>query len=268
MPQTTMVQPHDDTAAGALRRVRVRLAELSPEGSRERDDSGIESVSIPVPLANLTGLLLPDHPVDVGRLRMLAERFTARGLPWSISLTGPESAEVAAVARDLHLTRTVLPTLVMPLSQTASTNREPGSDRIVRVSSEEDLRRFAETADAAFDLPPGTTAILMSPEVMRAPEARAYLVIRDHRPVATAITLLDDRGWLGLYTVGTVREARRHGVGERLVRFVLQEGAALGAHSAFLQSSDMALPLYARVGFREDERPTVYFSSVGNSDEG
>jgi GNAT superfamily N-acetyltransferase len=251
--------PQDDIAATALRRAYLLFASRIVGGSTSVDDSGVRSFVIPVPKSRMNGLLLPQAPVDAVRLRHLAAPFVGR--PWSMSVIDGETAAVAEVAAELHLNRTVLPSLTAPLLPALEPEPEHGSETVVRVTSDEERLRWATTCDVAFGSPPGLSARLLTEELAAAPEVRAYLTLRDGRPVATALTVLDDRGWLGLYTVGTVPSARRNGVGERLVRFVLEDGARSGGHSAYLQSSETARPLYQRIGFRDDLHPIVSFES-------
>lgn len=67
------------------------------------------------------------------------------------------------------------------------------------------------------------------------------------RPVATACGAASD-GYVGVYAVATVPDARRRGYGE------VMTAAALRARSdlpAMLQASPMGLPVYLRMSFTE-----------------
>ena len=250
----------DDTAADALRRAYVLFATRIPGGSVSRDASGAESVVIPVPKARMNGLLLPRGDVDRALLRRLAEPFA--GEPWSVSVIDAEPPGVAVLAAELGLTRTALPSLTTPVRPTPPGAPGPDATEIRTVSTDRERQLWATTCDLAYGSPAGLTARLLTPELAAAPEVRAHLALLDGRPVATALTVLDDRGWLGLFTVGTVPEARRKGIGERLVRFALEDGARRGARTAYLQSSAMARALYERIGFQDDGHPIVSFETV------
>ncbi|RIX28576.1 GNAT family N-acetyltransferase [Amnibacterium setariae] len=249
-----------DTAADALQRAYALFATRIPGGSVSRDASGVESVVIPVPKARMNGLLLPRGGVDPARLRRLAAPFA--GGPWSMSVIDAEPAGVAALAAELGLTRTALPSLTAPIRPTPPGAAGSDATEIRTASTDRERLLWATTCDLAYGSPAGLTARLLTPELAAAPEVRAHLACFHGRPVATALTVLDDRGWLGLFTVGTVPEARRKGIGERLVRFALEDGARRGARTAYLQSSAMARALYERIGFQDDGHPIVSFETV------
>jgi GNAT superfamily N-acetyltransferase len=246
-------------AAAALRRAYLLFADRIPGGGTRLDDSGAATLAIPVPKARMNGLLLPPHPVDPGRLRELAEPFT--GGPWSMSAVDHEAAGVGALAAELGLVRVVLPSLTLPLRVLTAQPPRSASEEVLAVGSDAERLLWATTCDVAFGSPAGLSARLLTPELAAAPEVRAHLAVLDGRPVATALSVLDEQGWLGLFTVATVPEARGRGVGARLVRAVLEDGARRGARTAHLQSSDMARSLYERIGFRDDLHPTVSFET-------
>jgi hypothetical protein len=78
---------------------------------------------------------------------------------------------------------------------------------------ERDLAGYAlrRTVVAITRLTPGgsvhedPSAALMSPQLAAAPGVHAVLVRRDGRPIAIGISVLDDRGWVGLFPLATGR---------------------------------------------------------------
>jgi GNAT superfamily N-acetyltransferase len=255
----TVDRSADEAAPRAMRRAHTLLARLIPGGRASTDENGIETLETPMPIATMSGLVLPDHRVSRSQLRSSAERFVERRMPWSLNVAGAETGQVAELAAELGMTRDVRPTLEMPLHPDLALGLDHGSLAIVHVSTAADRRRWTETCDVAFGLAPGTTSGMAAPQFTRAPEIRTYLGLRAGHPVATAVSMLDDLGWLGLFTVGTVPEARRTGVAGQLVRHVLVDGITNGAHTAFLETSPMARALYEQIGFRDAPAPTVYF---------
>lgn len=255
----------DTEPAEAVRRAHRLLARLVPGADERTDQHGVGAIEIPVAMPTMSGLLLPDHAVDAAHLRSVASRFTTRGMPWSLNVIGAAPPAITELAEELGMAPTVSPTMVMPLHAHPAAGQEGGTDRVLQVSTAADRRRWTATCDRAFGLPVGTSGSLMAAAVVAAPEIRTYLVLRDGIPVATAVSTLDDLGWLGLFCVATVPEARRTGTAERLMRFAVQEGASRGAHTAFLETTPAGRPLYERIGFRDAPVPTVYFTTDGTS---
>ena len=75
--------------------------------------------------------------------------------------------------------------------------------------------------------------------------------------VATAMAL-DHSGDCGIYNVGTLEHARRHGLGTALTAIHLHNARARGCQTASLQSTEMAERMYAAVGFRDLGRMLEY----------
>jgi ribosomal protein S18 acetylase RimI-like enzyme len=255
----TAPAPSHDGPARAMTRALVALAVLADGGRSDTDSSGIVRVVVPVPVAGMSGLVVTESVVDLTRLRALTDDFVDRGAPWSISVVGPVPDAVVEVAADLGLLRHDEPTLVAPLAHARDDLTLVEEYR--RAESDEDRATFGSLCDTAFGLPEGATTVLITPELVTEPSIRAFLAIRDGEPVGTALTVLDPHGWLSVYLVATATHARRLGVAERLMRFVLADGSARGAHTAQLQSSDMARPVYERLGFRDAHDDMVFFST-------
>lgn len=74
----------------------------------------------------------------------------------------------------------------------------------------------------------------------------------DGSPVGTGRAVAE-RGWVGVFGMGTLPEARRHGVGRAVMHALLDWGGAQGAAHAYLQvvaANAPATTLYAQGGFR------------------
>jgi predicted N-acetyltransferase YhbS len=250
-----------DVAGHALRRAILEITRRTPGASVQQDDSGVTIMRNPAPVAALTGLVLPDGPVDAARLRALAAPFVAGGRPWSLNVLGEARPEVAQLAAELQLEPESEPTMVLPIDDLDRDAAWPGTETYHRVSGPDERREWVELADTAFGMPPGSSAALMSPGLLEAPGVLPVLARRDGRAVAVGISARDGR-WVGLFSLATAADARRSGVGEGLVRFLLREAAAAGARTAYLQTSVMARSLYERVGFRDDPVQTVHFTAA------
>lgn len=81
-------------------------------------------------------------------------------------------------------------------------------------------------------------------------DLRYYLALLDGQPVGTAILHLQD-GIAGIHGVGVIPEARRKGVANEIMAYVLNEAIALNAAYATLQASKMGKGIYLEMGFEE-----------------
>ena len=86
---------------------------------------------------------------------------------------------------------------------------------------------------------------------------QAYLARLNGRPVATSLLLLGG-GAAGIYSVATIREARRMGIGAQVTLFPLLQARSRGYRIGILQSSKMGHGVYQSLGFRDYCRITSY----------
>lgn len=88
---------------------------------------------------------------------------------------------------------------------------------------------------------------------------RSHVAWRDGRPTGVAMLgIRGDRGWVG--GMGVVPEARRHGVGEQLMRALIESARAAGVRRLgleVLESNDGARLLYEKLGFARWRRLEV-----------
>jgi GNAT superfamily N-acetyltransferase len=89
------------------------------------------------------------------------------------------------------------------------------------------------------------------------PSCRFVVGYRYGEPVSGAAAILSD-GVVGIYAVGTVEHARRHGFGAAVTWAAIEAGARAGAQVAVLQASPMAESVYRAMGFREVCRYAEY----------
>ncbi|WP_263974216.1 GNAT family N-acetyltransferase [Streptomyces albicerus] len=74
----------------------------------------------------------------------------------------------------------------------------------------------------------------------------------DGEPAAAGLAILTERH-VGLANIGTLPENRRRGLGRAITEAILRDARTAGARTAYLHSSDEAVPLFEQVGFRTEE---------------
>lgn len=228
-------------------------------GGFSQDDGGVVSLRTGVPIPPLNGVAIVDPSLSVQRLEETITPFAEGTLPWSIRIPGAAAVPAALeVARALQLRASRMQTLVLPMAD-ASGCFDDNDERIRPIRSS-DAAEFAATLGAAFEMPASLGEPFVGAEMLTYAPARLYVGINDGRVVATGMSLLND-GWLGVFSIGVAPEARRHGLGRGVTRRILHDGITAGAHTAYLQASDAARPLYEHLGFRDSGDDTLYFQA-------
>jgi ribosomal protein S18 acetylase RimI-like enzyme len=85
----------------------------------------------------------------------------------------------------------------------------------------------------------------------------AYVAYLDGKPVATSMLQLGG-GVAGIYSVATIPEARRKGVGTQVTLYPLLEARSKGYRVGVIEASDMGNSVYKSLGFQEYCRVSSY----------
>lgn len=88
-------------------------------------------------------------------------------------------------------------------------------------------------------------------------DVRAFTAQLDGRPVGTSLAIRTG-DVAGVYGVGTLPDARGHGVGTAASWAAVEAGHAWGCEPIVLQASEMGLPIYERMGFRTVVRYAIF----------
>ena len=182
--------------------------------------------------------------------------FRSRAVPasWYVSpLDTPADLAARLECRGLVL-RGIWTGMTFDLDEGVPSGNLPDDAEVRPADDEAGAIAWAETAGVGFAMPPDSAgAFVRVISLMRPPaEAvwRRYITYWRGEPVATA-ALYVERGIAGIYYVGTVPSARRHGFASAATLRALADARTLGHRSAVLQASPAGAPVYLRLGFRQ-----------------
>jgi GNAT superfamily N-acetyltransferase len=181
--------------------------------------------------------------------------YAARGLPmlWWI---GPNTQPDDLADRLMSAGFTPADDLPMMAIDLQSMRMEPTPPNVTikQVEREDELRAWSRILTEAFSL--AGTAPYSFEELEHSlgleSEGRRYRFIAylHDQPVATS-ALFADVGVAGIYSVATLPEARRQGIGAAITRAPLLHARALGYRIGTLQATAMGQPVYHRLGFED-----------------
>jgi ribosomal protein S18 acetylase RimI-like enzyme len=172
-----------------------------------------------------------DQPPD------LQDRLLARGF----ALDPDEMPGMAAPLADL-------PPIELPAGATIELVRDAGA-----------FREWLDAMAAGFGMAPQIGDAYMAFASLGFGDelpTRGLLARVDGRPVATALGVLAGDG-IVIVNVATVPEERGRGIGRAVTLAAMHAGADAGAAIAVLESTEMGLGIYRRLGFEEYGRYRV-----------
>lgn len=171
--------------------------------------------------------------IDPGtRPTNLPERLQAHGFE-------PNFVDDPGMAADLHTLREEVPT--------------PDGLRIVQAADKETLEGWREAFYTSFDIPSWAGQAWVDATLRIGPAQapwQLYVGYLHDKPVASSI-LFNGAGVASVYGIGTIKEARRMGIGSAITVRSLLDARAQGYRFAVLISTEDGFPLYQRLGFRE-----------------
>lgn len=190
--------------------------------------------------------------------------FTSRNLPFTWRTgpsTRPPNLGERLEAHGFNHGRDT-PGMVVDLSMIKDNLAKPSGLRIEPVEDVVTLRKYIQVAATSFgrEFTPfidNFVDIETRIGFTRFPPRRNYIGYLEGEPVACS-TLLLAHGVAGIYTVGTIPEARRKGIGTEITLVPLREARDRGYHVGVIHPSEMALKVYQRIGFKEYCKIGVY----------
>jgi GNAT superfamily N-acetyltransferase len=229
-------------------------------GARLDDAAGAFSclTGLAHPLFN--GVFRPRLAADGadGQIAALMAPFTARRLPlywWVGPRAAPADLEARLDAAGLPYDGDV-PGMAADLTALRDDRPPPEGLRLERLDPDapgESLEAYVGVLSGAFHIADDVARAYrdgLLASRLSGPGWTHYLARLDEAPVA-ATSLLRAAGVAGIYNVATVPAARGRGVATALVAAALREARGGGYRAAVLQASEMGVPVYQRLGFRQ-----------------
>ncbi|HEX3014403.1 MAG TPA: GNAT family N-acetyltransferase [Methanobacterium sp.] len=84
-----------------------------------------------------------------------------------------------------------------------------------------------------------------------------YLGFLNGKPVATGV-LFNGEGAAGLFYIGTIPKARKQGIAQTMVYYLLNKAKNRGYGISVLQASEMGYPVYKKIGFKKYYTTEIY----------
>jgi ribosomal protein S18 acetylase RimI-like enzyme len=185
--------------------------------------------------------------------------YRARGAPfmfwWHTSFSQPADLGQRLRARGFQEFSAADPGMAVDLNDLPPMPPAPPDFRIVRALEQRTLEHWRDAFLEAYELHhlPMAGQAWVEATLAAGPEAapwRLYVGYLDGQPVATNMLVLGG-GVAGLYAVGTVPSARRLGLGAIITLQPLLDARALGYRYGVLFATEMGVPLYRRLGYRQ-----------------
>jgi GNAT superfamily N-acetyltransferase len=247
-------------AAQAFQAAVAELAGVLPNGFHEHGPGGALLATTGSMIPALNGIMSADPAPDKAEIAQLcaAAEEHVQGLPWSIRLRGEPDDGIVAVAAEHGLTtRSRQPFMLLKLEGDRAGQESDPASASVRPLRDDEHEVFAEVLGAAFGAPPVIIASLYTPLVLGQPFVRAYVAKVGGVPAAAGLAILTEEH-VGLANIGTVSDYRRLGLGRAVTEAILRDGYTAGARTAYLHSSEEALPLFEQAGFHTEEFWTFF----------
>jgi GNAT superfamily N-acetyltransferase len=203
----------------------------------------------------LNNAVLERRPSDLdAALAEIEATYDRHGIERFAVWVHESDAATAAALRDRgYRFDSATRTMAMPLAPVATAAVDPPSDGDPStpgdLSAADDLSalELVEASPAEFWAVEGPAGLVPGLD----PSGAHFYVARLGGESVAMLMAFDHDGDCGIYMVGTVEAARRHGIATALSAHAVTAARERGCLSASLQATEMAERVYARVGFRD-----------------
>lgn len=223
----------------------VRLADLVSDGA-VRQFGPIEAATCGVeyPVYNR---ILAFEPPPREQLGAAVAWLEERDLPFYVTMTETVADAVDDMVGDLGLEPADKDPGMVLASLDEIPTRETAAE-FSEVTDTEELEDFITAATAVFDVPGDVGRQVTPDSILDVEMIRLFIGRVDGQAVATGRFVQTD-DVCGVYAISVTEGFRRQGIGEAMTWEILRAGRESGCQIGVLQSSEMAYPLYQRMGF-------------------
>ncbi|HET9724426.1 MAG TPA: GNAT family N-acetyltransferase [Actinomycetota bacterium] len=214
----------------------------------ERDGLILSLTNVPEP--SLNSAFVEREPVDpAGALAWAEEEMGRRGHDLGIDLPSGRWPELDRAIREAGLELLLSrPVMVADLGSLPEVPATP-EVRIRPVDGRDEALVLARVDAAAFGTRPEISESAFAPGLVGVEGALGYLAWEGDRALGCSVAQ-EGAGATGVFGVGVLPEARRRGIGAALT---VAAARAFPADLSWLVPSEMARPMYERLGFRDLE---------------
>jgi ribosomal protein S18 acetylase RimI-like enzyme len=226
----------------------VRLgAFLDGASLREVDDAVVGTTGIRIPTMN--GVLASSVRLSPSWLELMLDDVARTGLPYCLQLPVTAPAELVQIA----VARGMVRADDIPLMEIADLGpfsaARSGTGLAFRVLAPEEYQEHAPVAAEGFGIPVDLFEAMITARFVEDPATTVLIGELDGTAVTTGVSItIDDR--TGIFNIATPEPHRGRGYGTAVTGALIADGIARGANCAFLQSSQVGLRTYERLGFR------------------
>lgn len=245
----------------ALHEALARIGDRSTAGFRRDLARGVTAYSTATPMRSMNGVTVDARREDDVAAAITSARAAMRGTdaPWTIQVHG-HPGDVAEVLPTTGFA--VLDVAKTWVADLGAVPEVPTIDTltITTVTDDADRLGFADVLGRAFGTGRELGLPLVDASVLADPDIVAYVGREGDVPLVTGMAVFD-RAWTGVFAIATDAEHRRRGLGAAMMSRIIHDGLDRGAHSAYLQASDLGLSLYRRLGFVDAHDDTTYIAA-------
>jgi GNAT superfamily N-acetyltransferase len=211
-----------------------------------------------LPIALFNGCVVVE-PAAPSALDEALRWVAGAGVPLRLFVAHEHEPELAEVTVERRLERSPVPYPGMVLHPIADPDAPP-ANVVVESADATGADEFRSVAIAS-GFSREVAEALYSESFLADADVQAFVGRLDGRPVGYSLAILSERTG-GVYNVGTVPDARRKGVGTALTWAAVDVARQAGFDCAVLQASEMGLPIYEAMGFRNVVLYAVFGEAV------
>lgn len=174
---------------------------------------------------------------------------------WIFPSSTPENLLSLLENADLQFSKEGMPGMACDLRDITENHLEKALKRsqikLMKVTTDNNLKLWGKVFQEGFSLPKTITEMFLDLfKLFGSPFLDNYLAIFQEQPVAIA-SVLYYGGIAGIFNVATLPDYRGKGIGTAITLAPLLDAKKNGYEIAWLESSEMGINLYKRIGFQE-----------------